>query len=349
MHHVSRTARLLAALVVIGQLGCSGRSNGGGAGGRGATGIAGNGCAGGTCLNPTCKALGAPASIGNFAEIGFERQPSYIPGDVVIPTFDDVPDRPYTAADGARFSNFGDGDWTRKMLDFFDAADLHVDFFINTSNFCDVAKNPGCRRTIARMLASHNVGNHTVHHIHMGSTLPHDGTDMFNNGCGAAGSCIVCDDEVTGVESYVSALSEGTLPHLTRFRAPYGEPFQMGGDSLPLVRSVVAKHAVHVGWAMESTDAEHDADHLPGSFFADKIHSAVGGGPGERAWGIILMHGTYPWSLSEVKLLLDPAAASSLQHRGFRLGTVEDAICWKCGKHSWEIVQQLGGQARGPN
>jgi hypothetical protein len=33
-----------------------------------------------------------------------------------------------------------------------------------------------------------------------------------------------------------------------------------------------------------------------------------------------------------------------------RLGTVEDAICWKFGKHSWEIVQQLNpGQTRQPN
>jgi hypothetical protein len=35
---------------------------------------------------------------------------------------------------------------------------------------------------------------------------------------------------------------------------------------------------------------------------------------------------------------------------GFKLATVEDAICWKYGKHSWEIVQQLNaGSMRAPN
>ena len=61
------------------------------------------------------------------------------------------------------------------------------------------------------------------------------------------------------------------------------------------------------------------------------------------------MHGTYPWSLGEIKILLDPDAAGSLQKRGFHLGTVEDAICWKYGKHSWEIMQQVTGQPHGPN
>ena len=33
-----------------------------------------------------------------------------------------------------------------------------------------------------------------------------------------------CDDEMKGVETLVDMLSAGGIPHLTRFRAPYGEP-----------------------------------------------------------------------------------------------------------------------------
>jgi hypothetical protein len=47
----------------------------------------------------------------------------------------------------------------------------------------------------------------------------------------------------------------------------------------------------------------------------------------------------------------DPLCA---QHRifgknKFRVGTVEDAICWKYGMHSWDIVQTLTKQPRSPN
>jgi hypothetical protein len=61
------------------------------------------------------------------------------------------------------------------------------------------------------------------------------------------------------------------------------------------------------------------------------------------------MHGTYPWSLGEIKILMDPDNAGSFQKHGFRIGTVEDAICWKYGKHSWEIISDLTKQAHGPN
>jgi peptidoglycan/xylan/chitin deacetylase (PgdA/CDA1 family) len=310
-------------------------------------GTSGNGCAGGTCLNPKCEPHTSPQAIGTFPEIGFETKPSYIPNDVVIPTFDDVPDQPYTSADGELYNNFGEGDWTRQMLDFFDANNLHMDFFINVNNFCDVEKTASCKAVVQRILKSHNAANHTMHHIHMGSALPYDADVLSNNGCGAGSDKLSCDDEIQGVSDFLKTL--GAQNPLTRFRAPYGEPFQAGGGSLSAMKTVVAKYAVHVGWAMESTDADHDSDHLPGSYFADKVLKAVGSGPGKGSWGVILMHGTYPWSLGEVKILLDPNNAQSLQKRGFRIGTVEDAICWKYGKHSWEIIQQLTGKPQGPN
>jgi peptidoglycan/xylan/chitin deacetylase (PgdA/CDA1 family) len=312
--------------------------------------LTGNGCAGGTCLNADCKALGTPAGVGKFPTIGFEARASYIPNDVVIPTFDDVPDRPYTTADGSLYTNFGSGDWTKQMLDFLDANNLHFEFFINTANFCDVSKNPGCMTTLGRILKTQNAANHTVHHIHMGRN-GYDAKNMFNSGClpAGGGSMLTCEGELMGVESIVNMLSKGGIAHLTRFRAPYGEPFQAGGGSAEL-QNVVAKFAVHVGWAMESADADHDADgkSLGTGFFVNNVTKAIGAGPGQGSYGVILMHGTYPWSLGELKSLFDPNTGYMKTHK-FRVGTVEDAVCWKYGKHSWELISQTSGQPHGPN
>ena len=55
------------------------------------------------------------------------------------------------------------------------------------------------------------------------------------------------------------------------------------------------------------------------------------------SYGIVLMHGTYPWSYDAAKILFDPKTGYTQAH-GFRLGTVEDVICWKYGKHSWELI-----------
>ena len=125
--------------------------------------------------------------VGTFAELGFEARPGYIPNDVIIPTFDDVPERPYTAADGNLYKNFGDGDWTKKMLDFLDENDLHVDFFINTNNFCDTGKNPGCMKTIERILKTQNAANHTVHHSHMGGGTGYKPNDLAASSCSTGG------------------------------------------------------------------------------------------------------------------------------------------------------------------
>ena len=285
-------------------------------------------------------------------EVGFEAHAPYIPEDVIVPTFDDVPDRPYTTMDGVLFDNFGDGGWTRQMLDFLEANDLHFDFFVNTANLCDLAKNPGCAAVVERLLGSQNVANHTVHHIHMGSNAPYDPTNPFNSGCRALGqgSTLVCEDEITGVESLVSVLSNGGITHLTRFRAPYGEPFQREGGALPEIQAVVARFAVHVGWAIESGDADHDSDgkSLGAQFFADNVIRAIGSGPGQGSWGIVRMHGTYPWSIGELQRLFAPKTGYVPTHQ-FRIGTVEDVICWKYGRHSWELISQITGHRAGPN
>lgn len=324
---------------------------GGDASGTGGSGMSlgGNGCAGGACLNPNCAAMGAPQPINSFASIGFELRPAYIPNDVIIPTFDDVPDRALTAADGVLFTNFGAGQWTKKMVQFFDMNNMHVDFFINANNFCDVANNPDCVATLTSILKNHNPANHTIHHTHMGGAQPYNAADLASSSCGlTAGSKILCDDEMKGVETLVNSLSGGARPHLTRFRSPYGEPFQAGQPNLEAMSNLVARYAVHIGWQMDSEDSSCDDCKFTGMQIAGNVERAVGNAPGGGQWGIILMHGTYPWTYDAVKLLLDPKTGYFKTHN-FRIGTVEDAICWKYGKHSWEIATQLVGQKRDPN
>ena len=280
-----------------------------------------------------------------FPALGFETQPPYIPNDTLIPTFDDVPDGPDPTLPGSPY--------TTADLSFFDANNMHMDFFINTNNWCGpIVGNPAvddaqCYASLIDILKLHNPANHTIHHVHMGSDLPPDTTMMppTPQSCDGASSGITCDAEMQGVESVIGTMSNGGRPHLTRFRAPFGEPFQTSGVGLADVQAVVAKYAVHVGWAMDCQDSNGQT--YTGQQIADNVLALVGAGPGQGSWGVLLMHGTYAWTKDALPILF--GANGALTKRGFKLATVEDAICWKFGKHSWEIVQQTSGQTRGQN
>ena len=327
--------------------GSGGAGGGGGDGGAGGGGggdpgmlVMGNGCAGATCQNPMCKANGTAAAIGMYPDTGFDAQPSYIPNDTIIPTFDDVPDGANMPTDPV----YGVGNWTKSDLDFFKTINMHADMFINTNNWCgDVTMDPDCEAAIVDILGNHNAGNHTVHHVHIGIA----GT-MADPGCADATSC---EAELVGVETLIAKLSQGGIPHLTRFRAPYGEPFQAMGTGLQMAQTLVAKYAVQVGWNLDSGDSTCNSTTAPcftGQQIANNVIQLIGDKPGNgQRWGILLMHGTFPWTRDALPILFGPSGY--LTQHGFKLGTVEDAICWKYGKHSWEIVQQVSGQMRGPN
>jgi peptidoglycan/xylan/chitin deacetylase (PgdA/CDA1 family) len=318
--------------------------------------LSGNGCAGGTCLNPSCAALGTAAPVGTAPGTGFDTQPAFIPNDVVILTLDDGPDGTYSPPDPA----YGAGGWTTSALQFLDMNNLHLDFFLNTDNWCgDVTPgptaNPTCDSAIVDILTLHNPGNHTVHHIHMGVNLPPDTTQTppFPQSCDGASSMDSCDAEIAGVESVVNTLSNGGRPHLTRFRPPYGEPYQISGPGLADVSAVVAKYAVWVGWNIDSGDSLYNGTSCAttpcptGAQIAGNVETLLGSAPGQGRWGIVLMHSTFPWTRDALPLLL--GTGGYLATHGFRVGTVEDAICWKYGMHSWQVVQAASGQSRGPN
>jgi len=298
----------------------------------------------------------SPAAIDPYPSTGFDDRPLFIPPDVIIPTLDDTPDGPDTSKDA-----YAPGNWSKANLAYFSANDLHWDWFINTENWCGpivggAADDPDCEADIVEILAHHNPGNHTVHHIHMGANIPPDpsATPPVQS-CDGATSMNSCDSELAGVEAVINQLSNGGTPHLTRFRAPYGEPFNGGGDGLADVQAVVAKYAVSVGWNFDSGDSAYHgrtcakAPCPTGESIASAVESQIGTAPGAGAkWGILLMHGTFGWTHDAIKILFEPKTGYLAAH-GFRVGTVEDAICWKYGKHSWEIVAQLTGQARSPN
>ena len=80
--------------------------------------------------------------------------------------------------------------------------------------------------------------------------------------------------------------------------------------------------------------------------------NAISGGPGTGAWGIALMHAFTPWTAETLRKLFTPGTGYMATTK-YRIGTVEDAICWKYGMHSWDIINQINGytgtDARGPN
>ncbi len=300
-------------------------------------GLGGNGCAGGTCMNPDCEPLTTPADIGTYASLGFEAQPSYIPNDVIIPTFDDAPDATHSPPD----ATYGAGGWTASDLSFFESNGMHVDVFINTNNWCgDVTMNPECTATIKEILSLHNPANHTVYHPYMGQANT-SAAGANPNGCDNVTDCTA---ELTGVETVIDSLSGGARPHLTRFRLPYGVPDQSGGANQAMVDGIVAQFAVGVGWNFDSQDS---AGVSTGATIASNVEMSIGTAPGAGSWGVVLMHGTYPWTNAAIPMLFGPNGY--LTQHNFKTATVEDAICWKYGMHSWDIVQQLSGQPRSPN
>jgi peptidoglycan/xylan/chitin deacetylase (PgdA/CDA1 family) len=255
--------------------------------------------------NPQCQACGTPRDPGTFPATGFDAMPVYIPNDVAIMTFDDVPN----------------GDITLGDLAILKTNNVHADFFTNTFNY----QGPNGYPVIQQIVTDgHYLGNHTMTHPY----LPLEP------------NAAAVEAEISGVESVVDMLTMGNKPHLTRFRAPFGAPFQADWpqEADTLVAPVVSKYGVEVDWNFDSLDATGRDPLL--------VIMANLTGPGRgNSYGIILMHGVLQQTEDSLQGVINYLRAS-----GYKLATVEDYICWEYGKHSWEIVNQVNpGAGRVPN
>ena len=191
-----------------------------------------------------------------------------------------------------------------------------------------------------------------------------------------------CTTEIQSVETLVAAISNNGRPHLTRFRMPYGIPVEPPTmANLTSVQAKVAKFAVWAGWHFLTHDADNSpcgcadptastctcVDESKGAVCCSDSNdpscgangagtgpydnstadyqtfvTAVGSGPGKgTAWGIALMHGTIPWTATTIRKLFGPGGYMSTTT--YRIGTIEDAVCWKYGMHSWDVVNKYNG------
>jgi peptidoglycan/xylan/chitin deacetylase (PgdA/CDA1 family) len=240
-----------------------------------------------------------------YPVIDFSPRPSYLNSNTVVLTFDDVPDDVNTA----------------KVLDILKTNNIKAAFFINTNNFTDVASDSTAQAVIKRMVnEGHEVGNHTVDHPNLGTL-----------------STTQIESEIAGVENTLRPIIGSR--RLTLLRAPYGIPFNPDDDTSQLgkVAPIVAKHAVHIGWHIDSLDSS--SCETSSSCIVNTVKGALkpsDGSPG--AYGIILMHATHPATVQALQPIIDFIKAN-----GYVFRKVEDVVRSRFGSTtaSAELVDNL--------
>jgi peptidoglycan/xylan/chitin deacetylase (PgdA/CDA1 family) len=242
---------------------------------------------------------GSCATPGPTPALGFDNQPSYIPNDTVILTFDDVPDVTNTA----------------KVLDILKARGIHATFFVNTMNY------GGPLSLVQRMHdEGHTVANHTDKHCCMAN-------------CSCPGA--VCQDDeqsIVAVETAIAGLNG--IPRPTLFRDPYGVPDQPSSCTpadQATSDAIVAKHAVNIGWNFDSGDSDGITD--PTALYNNIVMQIQTPGAQGASWGVMLAHAVLAQTVQALPMVLD-----YLQGNNFKIAQVEDAVCWKYGKPSSQLV-----------
>jgi peptidoglycan/xylan/chitin deacetylase (PgdA/CDA1 family) len=247
-------------------------------------------------------------------DIDFTAKPPYLDNNVIVLTFDDGPDLTSTP----------------KVLDVLKQKGVKATFFINTNNWDGpVDSSAGLKDLIKRIVnEGHELANHTIHHPHL-----------------AGMSAADIEKEIAGVEQTVNAIFGATAPKLTLFRTPYGEPYAGANPGAPSanlakVQAVVSKHAVHIGWAIDTLDWSFTA----GDSF--KVVNSVKNlvkTPGNGAYGVMLLHSVQPQTAAALPQVID-----YLKTSGFVFKLTEDVVRAKYGKSSAEIIGVApGGPAGG--
>jgi peptidoglycan/xylan/chitin deacetylase (PgdA/CDA1 family) len=231
--------------------------------------------------------------------LDFSKQPDYLPSNFIALSFDDVPDWHHTA----------------RVLDVLKQKSTPATFFINTYNWSDVANEKPMQDVIRRMAhEGHDIGNHTARHRRLGELTAAE-----------------VETEITTVENLAAEILGPLAPPLTLLRAPFGNPYMDHNPNAPTpafqtVAPVVARHGVHIGWAIDSLDYACPV--------ADCVYDNVMDRIDEGAYGIILMHAVYAATVEALPRLID-----TLRARGFVLGTVEEAVKARHGATSRELMQ----------
>lgn len=230
-------------------------------------------------------------------QIDFSPQPSYLPPKTIVLTFDDGPDSTNTV----------------KVLDILKKNGLKATFFLNTNNYTDVEHDPGAQNLIKRMAKEgHEIGNHTVHHPNITGLTSAD-----------------LEKEIAGVETTLKKIL-GASRRVTLFRAPYGEPYDPQGQNRKFfgkVAPVVARHAVHIGWAITPQDAG-------GCSTATCVFNAVKAALSRGDYGVILMHSTQAHTVAALQKIIDYAKAN-----GYKFKLTEDVVRARYGQSSSQIIK----------
>jgi hypothetical protein len=186
-----------------------------------------------------------------------------------------------------------------------------------------VARDGVAQNLLRRIVAEgHELATHTVHHLDLATLSPEK-----------------IEEEIVGVETAVKAVFGAGAPPLTLLRAPFGRPYQSaaGSAAYQKVAPVVARHAVHVGWHVDSNDWMYQND-------PDRVFNHVTGlikKPGQGAHGVVLMHSINPQTVAALPRLID-----YMRDGGFVFKLTEDVVRARFGGRS--SAQLVGAPAPSP-
>lgn len=242
-------------------------------------------------------ALTGVAQAQAFPELGFEDQPTYLDRKEVVLTFDDGPDWVNTA----------------KVLDILRDKAVPAAFFINGNNWSNLDSEVPMQDLVRRIVREgHELGNHTQHHEHLPQLSDAD-----------------IESEIAKVETSVKRILNEPNRSLTLLRAPHGEPYQNREPDFDRVARIVARHAVHIGWNIDSAD--WTCAPFDGACVRDHVLSEIDAGK----YGVILLHSVHSQTVAALPGLID-----ELRRRGFTFKRTEDAVRRKYGRDSAQLLNR---------
>ncbi|MGZ3454132.1 MAG: polysaccharide deacetylase family protein [Polyangiales bacterium] len=262
------------------------------------------------------RILVALGVIGSFSACGSE-EPTHRRGDSrygqigspLTPSNTSIPylDFDQNASDGSIALTFDDGPDdtnTVKVLDTLKAKGVKATFFVNSNNYTDVASDSTAIALVQRMLSDgHDIGNHTAHHADLGLSS----TDVVG--------------ELDGVDNLLHDIAPGAF-QVRLWRAPYGNPWFGPQSRLDYVAPIGAHYGVHVGWNIDSLDADGCGST---SCVYNNVINAVDSGKS----GIVLMHAPNQYTASILGTLID-----DLKSRNKRFVKVEALVQARYGDAS---------------